>query len=155
VTGEWGAPGFIESYEGSCGLQVGGSAVESILLVMDKKTIQSLSDAKFELGGSVSVAAGPQGRDVQARTAPGVSILSYSEATGIFAGMVLGGGYLERDIAANQIFYGEDAELNHILFSRDIAMPKDAARLIRILDEYVAQEEGPLLPNKDVVEARP
>jgi SH3 domain-containing YSC84-like protein 1 len=65
---------------------------------------------KFQIGANASAAAGPVGRHASAGTDWKVEtqMLTYSRAKGLFAGIDLGGSWIERDKDATAAFYGRD-----------------------------------------------
>src|ERR1700741_3488599 len=89
----WSAPACFRVEGGSFGLQIGGQAVDLVMLVMNYDGMHKLLSSKFKLGGDASVAAGPVGRHAAADTdwKLRAQILSYSRARGIFAGFGLRG----------------------------------------------------------------
>ena len=127
-TGPWSAPSMIFVGGGSFGLQIGGQAVDLVLLIMNLSGLESLLDSKFTLGGDASVAAGPVGRTASAQTDAWMSakILAYSRSRGIFGGITLKGDVLRPDNDANHVLYGKDVVPRNILFNRSDAVPKDA-----------------------------
>ena len=64
----WGAPAMVEMGGASVGFQIGASATDVVMLVMDRNGMISLLKSKFTLGGDMSVAAGPVGRGTSAET---------------------------------------------------------------------------------------
>ena len=58
----WSAPAPILIGGGSWGLQIGGEAVDLVLLIMNDKGMENLLSSKFKLGADASAAAGPVGR---------------------------------------------------------------------------------------------
>jgi len=66
--GGWSGPSAVRIEGGSFGLQIGGSASDIILLMMNEKGVERLLANKFTIGGEASAAAGPVGRDVSAMT---------------------------------------------------------------------------------------
>src|SRR5262252_7088809 len=64
----WGAPAMLEMGGGSFGLQIGASAIDVVMLVMERGGMDSLLKDKFTLGGDASVAGGPVGRATTAET---------------------------------------------------------------------------------------
>src|SRR5215472_18186022 len=58
----WSDPAFFAVQGGSFGLQIGGQAVDLVMLIMNKKGMENLLSSKFKLGADASVAAGPVGR---------------------------------------------------------------------------------------------
>lgn len=107
--GPWSRPSMVLLGGGSFGLQIGGQAVDLILLVMNLRGVESLLDSKFTLGGDASVAAGPVGRTASAETDARLSaqILAYSRSRGLFAGLTIKGGVLRPDKDANTVLYGK------------------------------------------------
>src|SRR5262245_3818400 len=99
----WGAPAMLEMGGGSVGLQIGASAVDVVMLVMNREGMDKLLKDKFTLGGDASVAAGPVGRAGTAETDALMTakILSYSRSKGVFAGLELKGSTLNQDDDAN------------------------------------------------------
>src|SRR5262244_2518241 len=64
----WSAPAFFSVKGGSFGLQIGGQAVDLVMLVMNNEGMKNLLSSKFKLGADASVAAGPVGRQAAAGT---------------------------------------------------------------------------------------
>jgi len=89
--GPWGAPTMMALEGGSFGLQLGGQATDFVLLLMSSRSAKSILNSKVKLGGDVSAAAGPVGRNASAETDVTLraEILSYSRARGLFAGISL------------------------------------------------------------------
>src|SRR5438552_12943677 len=87
----WSAPAFFTVKGGSFGLQIGGQAVDLVMLVMNNDGMKNLLSSKFKLGADASVAAGPVGRHAAADTdwKLKAQVLSYSRARGLFAGLEL------------------------------------------------------------------
>ena len=81
----WSAPGTVRIEGGSFGFQIGGSATDVIMLVMNAEGEGKLLSSKFTLGGEGSVAAGPVGRTATAQTDAQLhaEILSWSRTQGI------------------------------------------------------------------------
>jgi lipid-binding SYLF domain-containing protein len=126
--GPWSAPSMIMLGGGSFGLQIGGSATDLVLLIMNLKGLESLLDSKFTLGGDASVAAGPVGRTTAAQTDAlmRAKILAYSRSRGVFGGISLKGDVLRPDNDANQVLYGKPLMPRTILLERLQDIPKDA-----------------------------
>lgn len=142
-TGEWSPPAFVANAEGSFGFQIGGQSIEAILLIMNKEGLDLLLKSKIKIGVDLSAAAGPYGREAGAKVGPGVGILIYSKAKGLYAGAAIEGGVLVSDKKANQIFYGKGITIRDILIRKSVKMPEEAKKLIEKIKEYekTAQEE--------------
>jgi lipid-binding SYLF domain-containing protein len=104
----WSAPAFFSVKGGSFGLQIGGQAVDLVMLIMNNDGMRKLLSSEFKLGADASVAAGPVGRHAAADTdwKLRAQILSYSRARGIFAGLELNGAVVKQDKDSTREFYG-------------------------------------------------
>ena len=104
----WSAPAFFTIKGGSFGLQIGGQAIDLVMLVMNDDGMRQLLSSQFKLGADASVAAGPVGRQAAAGTdwKMRAQILSYSRARGVFAGVALDGGVVRQDKDSTREFYG-------------------------------------------------
>jgi SH3 domain-containing YSC84-like protein 1 len=133
----WGAPAMVELGGGSVGFQIGASATDVVMLVMNRTGIESLLKSKFTLGGDASVAGGPVGRSTTAETdaAMKAKILSYSRSRGAFAGVSLTGMTLNQDEGANKAVYGKELSSEQIL-GGGVAMPAGAKPLTQVLTKY-------------------
>src|SRR5690348_6349636 len=104
----WSDPVFLTIQGGSFGLQIGGQAVDLIMLIMNQKGMENLVNSKFKLGADATVAAGPVGRHAAADTdwKLRAQVLSYSRARGAFAGLELNGAVVKMDRESTLEFYG-------------------------------------------------
>ncbi len=129
----WSAPAFLTLTGGSFGLQAGVSSTDVILVFRNDGSVQSLVDGKVTLGGNVSVAAGPVGRNAEATTDARLKaeIYSYSRSRGAFAGVALEGASLNFSESNNEAMYGADATPNSILYGS--TPPPEAAHGLRSL----------------------
>lgn len=140
-TGKWSPPAFVKSGEGSFGLQVGGQEIDSVFLIMNKEGMEMLMKTKFKIGVDASAAAGPVGRDVEAKIGPGTAILVYSRARGLYAGAAFEAGVLLSDREADEAFYKvKGITMEQILFENRVKMPKEAQALAEDLDRYAGVE---------------
>lgn len=137
-TGEWSPPSFISTAEGSLGFQIGGKVVDAILLIMNEEGLTLLLKSKMKIGGEVSVAAGPVGREAGVKAGlPATGILIYSRARGAFIGASFEGGLIMTDDEANRMFYGiEDIKAREILLEGRVEMPQEAVPLINTIKKY-------------------
>src|SRR5215471_16714788 len=97
--GSWGSPAYFTIGGGSFGLQIGGQAVDLVLLVMNKSGVEGLLQDKFEIGAGAAVSAGPVGRNAHVSTDVLLKsqIISYSRSRGLFAGLELKGAVITQD----------------------------------------------------------
>lgn len=121
--GSFSNPAFITMSGGNIGWQIGVESIDLVFLVMNREGVDSLLSDKFTVGGNLSVAAGPVGRNADAATDAklGSGILAYSRTAGLFAGATFEGAALRADKDANESFYG------HKLGIRDITEVKPSA----------------------------
>ncbi|MFZ0429084.1 MAG: lipid-binding SYLF domain-containing protein [Acidobacteriota bacterium] len=136
--GPWGAPAMMRLEGGSFGLQIGGSATDFILLVMNPKGADSLLKSKVKLGGDASVAAGPKGRSAEASTDALMTaeILTYSRSKGLFAGVSLAGSTLRQDSGANEDLYGREISARDIVLEGKVKTPREGVALIKVLEKH-------------------
>ena len=111
IRGGWSAPAFFKIGGGSFGPQIGASSTDFVLLFMNEAGVKGLLDDKLELGGEVSVAAGPFGRSTGASTNATLDagILTYSRSKGVFVGAELKGVVIDPDNKRNEAVYGLSA----------------------------------------------
>jgi len=105
----WSDPAFFTIEGGSFGLQIGGQAVDLVMLIMNHRGMDNLLSSKFKLGADATVAAGPVGRHAAADTdwKMRAQVLSYSRARGVFAGLELNGAVVKQDRESTRMFYGQ------------------------------------------------
>jgi len=106
--GRWGAPAMFALEGGSVGFQIGGQAVDLVMLIMNNDGMQHLLSSQFALGADASVAAGPVGRHAEGNTdwKMRAQVLTYSRARGVFAGATLNGAVVKQDKDSTREFYG-------------------------------------------------
>jgi SH3 domain-containing YSC84-like protein 1 len=133
----WSAPMFLMVAGGSYGFQIGGSSTDVVLIFMNDHALQSLLSDKFKLGGDVTVAAGPVGRQVSANTdlKLNAEILSYSRSKGIFAGISLDGTVVKTDKSGDRAMYGQNIN-RHMILNGNFVVPTEALSLVNQLNNY-------------------
>src|SRR5450755_2264509 len=104
----WSSPAFFTVTGGSVGFQIGGQAIDLVMLVMNKDGMKHLLSSQFALGADASAAAGPVGRHAEGNTdwKMRAEILTYSRARGLFAGVTLNGAVVKQDKDSTREFYG-------------------------------------------------
>jgi SH3 domain-containing YSC84-like protein 1 len=135
--GGWTAPAGMRIEGGGFGLQVGGESADIVMLVMSDRGMKGILTSKFTLGGEISAAAGPVGRDATAQTDATMhaDILSWSRSRGVFGGLSLQGGTLRADDDANKALYGKK-ETNADILNGKVTPPGDAAAFLAALQKY-------------------
>jgi len=121
----WSAPAPITLTGGSWGLQLGGQAVDLVMVVMNDNGMKHLLSSKFKLGADASAAAGPVGRNAAADTdlSMRAEVLTYSRARGIFAGIDLSGTAVTQDKDETALLYGKMVPFEDILSGNVPAPP--------------------------------
>jgi lipid-binding SYLF domain-containing protein len=137
-TGLWSPPAFLTITGGSIGAQVGGQAIDLILVINNQRGLEQLVQNQFKIGADASVAAGPVGRDASASTdiQMRAQILSYSRTRGLFAGITLNGTTIKQDRDANERFYGTAYRTGQIVFEGRAGAPQSAAHWRDALVKY-------------------
>ena len=135
--GPWGPPAMYRLEGASIGFQLGGSATDFVLLVMNENGAGSLLSSKVKLGADAIVAAGPKGRASEAATDAymGAEILSYSRSKGLFAGVSLKGSTLRQDNGANEDLYGRKISAREIVLEQKVPVPSAGKSLVDLLQE--------------------
>ncbi|KAF2124090.1 DUF500-domain-containing protein [Dothidotthia symphoricarpi CBS 119687] len=139
--GSWSAPSAIGTIGGGFGGQIGFELTDFVFILNDASAVKTFAQAgSLTLGGNVSIAAGPVGRNAEAAGAASLKsvagIFSYSKTKGLFAGVSLeGSGIIERR-DANEKLYGRRWTARELL-SGQVPPPPAAEPLIRILNSRV------------------
>lgn len=143
----WSAPAPFAITGGSWGLQIGGEAVDLVMVVMNQKGMDALLSSKFKIGGDASAAAGPVGRTAAADTdlKMKASILTYSRSRGVFAGIDLSGARVSQDRDETHVLYGKMVPFSDIL-SGKVPAPNGSEPFLAAVRKYATQarEEGAL-----------
>lgn len=139
----WTAPAPIRIEGGSWGLQIGGQAVDLVMLVMNQKGMDQLLESKFKVGADVSAAAGPVGRHVEGTTdwKMRAQVLTYSRARGAFAGITLNGAVLKQDEDDTRLLYGRMIPFRTIL-SGSIPAPNGTQAFLADISRYFRAAKG-------------
>ncbi len=133
----WSAPAFFRVEGGSFGLQIGGEAVDLVMLVMNEKGMGNLLSSKFKIGADASGAAGPVGRHAEAGTdwKMRTELLTYSRARGLFAGISLNGSVVKQDGDDTRDFYGRVVPFSSIL-TGELAPPAGSEPFLDAAAKY-------------------
>src|SRR5215467_2700025 len=139
----WSAPAFFTVRGGSFGLQIGGQAVDLVMLIMNKAGMNNLLSSKFQLGADASVAAGPVGRHAEGSTdwKLRAQVLTHSRARGVFAGVTLNGARVNQDKDSTREFYGRMVPFKTAL-TGEIAAPEGANPFLTTLAKWAQKASG-------------
>jgi len=129
----WSGPSAIGTGGVGFGLQIGAEVTEFVFILNTDAAVQAFSrDVNVTLGGDISVAAGPLGRNAEAGITPLAAIYTYSRSQGLFAGVSLEGTVIGTRNDANAEYYGRRVTPEEIL-SGKVPPPSGATRLVQVL----------------------
>lgn len=140
----WSNPAFITLTGGSIGWQIGIQSTDIILVFKTGRSVDAVIEGEFTLGADASVAAGPVGRHVGAKTDVEfrAEIYSYSKSRGLFAGLALEGAAIQIDHDANEDFYDQPYVSVDDIFSNQVEKVPDCVNTFRqTLNEYTNTTE--------------
>jgi len=140
----WSTPAFFRVTGGSFGFQIGGQAVDYVMLIMNEEGMRNLLASKFKLGADASVAAGPVGRHAEGMTdwKMRAQVLTYSRARGVFAGATLNGAVIKQDSDDTRAFYGRVIPFRTLL-SGGVTVPQEAQPFLSVINKYATQAATP------------
>jgi lipid-binding SYLF domain-containing protein len=135
MDGEWGAPVMYALDQGSVGVQLGSTATDFVLVVMNDKGVDAILNGKTKLGSNAAAAAGPTGAQATSYNAANMKsdVLTYSRSKGLFAGVSLEGASIDTDKDANKSLYGKEIGAKEIVTGGQTA-PAAAEPLVSLLD---------------------
>jgi SH3 domain-containing YSC84-like protein 1 len=133
----WSAPAPFTATGGSWGLQIGGEAIDVVMLVMNDNGMEKMLSSKFKIGADASAAAGPVGRHVEGETdwKMRAEVLTYSRARGAFAGVTVNGTSITQDKDGTRILYGRMIPSAKILKGQ-VKAPEGSHKFIAAVKKY-------------------
>jgi len=145
----WSAPAPFTITGGSWGLQIGGQAIDLVMLVMNQKGMDALLSSKFKVGADASAAAGPVGRETAADTdwKMKAEVLTYSRARGVFAGIDLSGSRIAQDQDETRLLFGKMVPFADILGGK-VPPPEGSEPFLAAVQKYssLVREQGSVAP---------
>src|SRR5947208_1560761 len=143
----WSAPAFFKVGGGSFGLQIGGQAVDLVMVIMNQRGMQALLSSHFQLGADASAAAGPVGRHAEGSTdwKMRAEVLTYSRARGLFAGVTVNGSAISQDKDATRELYGRLVPFKTILTGA-IATPQAGEPFVSAVKKAAGANQQPANP---------
>ncbi|KAJ5287484.1 hypothetical protein N7478_003170 [Penicillium angulare] len=141
--GTWSAPSAIATAGAGVGGQIGFELTDFVFILNDASAVRTFSQfGTLTLGGNVSLAAGPVGRNAEAAGAASTkgvaAIFSYSKTKGLFAGVSLEGSMLVERKDANQKMYQSRVSANQLL-TGTVRAPPSTDALMRVLNSRIFQ----------------
>ncbi|CAD6578034.1 MAG: hypothetical protein ASARMPRED_008501 [Alectoria sarmentosa] len=139
--GTWSAPSAIATGGGGFGGQIGFELTDFVFILNDAAAVRTFSQkGSLTLGGNVSIAAGPVGRNAEAAGAASLKgvagVFSYSKTKGLFAGVSLEGSVLIERRDANEKLYNSRITARQLL-EGGVRPPPAAEPLMRVLNSRV------------------
>ncbi|KKK20292.1 SH3 domain-containing protein [Aspergillus ochraceoroseus] len=141
--GTWSAPSAIATAGAGFGGQIGFELTDFVFILNDAAAVRTFSQVgTLTLGGNVSIAAGPVGRNAEAAGAASTkgvaAVFSYSKTKGLFAGVSLEGSMLVERKDANERLYSSRVSASQLL-SGTIRPPPAAEPLMSVLNSRAFQ----------------
>lgn len=139
--GTWSAPSAVGTLGGGFGGQIGFELTDFVFILNDASAVKTFAQlGSITLGGNVSIAAGPVGRNAEAAGAAslkGVSgVFAYSKTKGLFAGVSLEGSVIIERRDANEKLYGRSVKAAEILRG-GVPVPPAADPLLTVLNSRI------------------
>ena len=139
--GSWSAPSAIATAGGGFGGQIGFELTDFVFILNDAAAVRTFAQAgSVTLGGNVSIAAGPVGRNAEAAGAASLKgvagIFAYSKTKGLFAGVSLEGSVMIERRDANEKLYNGRVTAKQLLEGA-VRPPPAADPLMRVLNTRV------------------
>jgi lipid-binding SYLF domain-containing protein len=134
----WSGPSAIGMGGIGFGFQAGAQVSELVIILNTPEAVDAFSKGgNVTLGGSLSLAAGPVGRDAEASLTLGAAIYTYSRSEGLFGGLSVEGTVIGARDETNAAYYGKPVTPDEIL-SGKIQPPAGAKKLQEVLSNYGA-----------------
>jgi lipid-binding SYLF domain-containing protein len=132
----WSGPSAIGAGGMGFGFQAGAQVSELVIVLNTPDAVVAFAKGgNVTLGGAMSLATGPVGRDLEGSMALGAVMYTYSRSQGLFAGVSLEGTVIGTRDDANAEYYGKPVQAREIL-SGSIPPPAGAQKLLKFLSKY-------------------
>jgi SH3 domain-containing YSC84-like protein 1 len=132
----WSGPSAIGAGGMGFGFQAGAQVSELVIVLNTPDAVVAFAKGgNVTLGGAMSLATGPVGRDLEGSMAVGAVMYTYSRSQGFFAGVSLEGTVIGTRDDTNTEYYGKPVQARDIL-SGSIAPPAGAEKLLKFLSKY-------------------
>lgn len=139
--GSWSAPSAIATGGAGFGGQIGFELTDFVFVLNNYSAVKTFSQqGSLTLGGNISVAAGPVGRNAEAAgtaSLKGVAaVFSYSKTKGLFAGVSIEGSAIVERRDANEKLYKTRLTARQLL-EGGVRPPPEADALLSVLNSRV------------------
>ncbi|PNI18254.1 SH3YL1 isoform 22 [Pan troglodytes] len=136
--GKWSAPSAIGIAGLGGGFEIGIEVSDLVIILNYDRAVEAFAKGgNLTLGGNLTVAVGPLGRNLEGNVAlrSSAAVFTYCKSRGLFAGVSLEGSCLIERKETNRKFYCQDIRAYDILFG-DTPRPAQAEDLYEILDSF-------------------
>jgi lipid-binding SYLF domain-containing protein len=133
----WSGPSAIGTGGMGFGFQAGAQVSELVIVLNTPDAVAAFSKGgTVTLGGAMSLATGPVGRDLEGSMTLGAVMYTYSRSQGLFAGVSLEGTVIGARDTANADYYGKLGIQPQEILSGQIPPPAGADNLLKFLSKY-------------------
>uniref|UniRef100_A0A8C6FUZ0 SH3 domain-containing YSC84-like protein 1 n=1 Tax=Moschus moschiferus TaxID=68415 RepID=A0A8C6FUZ0_MOSMO len=142
--GKWSAPSAIGIAGLGGGFELGIEVSDLVIILNYDRAVEAFAKGgNLTLGGNLTVAVGPLGRNLEGNVSlrSSAAVFTYCKSRGLFAGISLEGSCLIERKETNRKFYCQDIRAYDILFG-DIPRPAQAEDLYEILDSFTEKYES-------------
>uniref|UniRef100_A0A8C2R8E3 SH3 domain-containing YSC84-like protein 1 n=1 Tax=Capra hircus TaxID=9925 RepID=A0A8C2R8E3_CAPHI len=142
--GRWSAPSAIGIAGLGGGFELGIEVSDLVIILNYDRAVEAFAKGgNLTLGGNLTVAVGPLGRNLEGNVSlrSSAAVFTYCKSRGLFAGISLEGSCLIERKETNRKFYCRDIRAYDILFG-DITRPAQAEDLYEILDSFTEKYES-------------
>lgn len=138
----WSGPSAIGTGGVGFGFQIGAEVTEFVIVLNTPEAVSAFAHgANITIGGDLTAAVGPVGRDLAAGVMPVAAVYTYSRSQGLFAGVSLQGTVIAARNEANEHYYGRKVTPKQIL-AGTVAAPHGADALRAALSHYYKSHQA-------------
>lgn len=146
--GDWSPPSALDMVSLGWGLQAGGALHDLLIVLRNRAAVQAFcGNIHCGVGGNVSLAVGPVGRQADANMRLGRSgaavCYSYSCSKGAYIGVSVEGTLITTRDRANQDFYGRALTAKQLLMGGTVTPPTAGKHLYAALHQLMDRVEKP------------
>lgn len=142
--GTWSAPSAIGIAGLGGGFEIGIEVSDLVIILNHERAVEAFAKGgNLTLGGNLTVAIGPLGRNLEGDVAlrSSAAVYTYCKSRGLFAGVSLEGTCLIERKETNRKFYGQDIRASAILLG-DVPFPAQAEDLYETLASFTEVYEN-------------
>lgn len=133
----WSGPSAIGAGGMGFGFQAGAQVSELVIVLNTPDAVAAFAKGgNVTLGGAMSLATGPVGRDLEGSMTLGAVMYTYSRSQGLFAGVSLEGTVIGTRDQTNAEYYGKLGITAREILSGSVPPPAGAQKLLKFLSKY-------------------